>query len=62
VMTYVSLKNGTETARVATDGVKIRYVRQPPKRPSDISLCPTAYLTAVGYNLMSDCMSDNRRT
>jgi hypothetical protein len=34
--------------------VKILYFRRPPRRPSDISLCPTAYLAAVGHKLMSD--------
>jgi hypothetical protein len=34
--------------------VKFAYVRRPPRRPSDISLCPTACLPAVGHTLMSD--------
>jgi hypothetical protein len=38
--------------------VKILYFRRPPRRPSDISLCPMAYLTAVGHKLMSDGHSD----
>jgi hypothetical protein len=42
--------------------VKIIYFRRPPRRPSDISLSPTAYLTAVGHKLMSDSHSDNPRT
>jgi hypothetical protein len=39
--------------------VKIFYFRRPPRRPSDISLYLTAYLTAVGHKLMSDGPSDN---
>jgi hypothetical protein len=39
--------------------VKIIYFRQPPRRPSDISLSPTAYLRAVGYKFLSDGHSDN---
>jgi hypothetical protein len=38
----------------ARGSVKILYFRRPPREPSDISLCPTAYLTAVGHKLMSD--------
>jgi hypothetical protein len=41
--------------------VKILYFRRPPRRPSDISLCPMAYLTAVGHKLMSDGHSDSPR-
>jgi hypothetical protein len=39
--------------------VKIIYFRWPPRRPSDISLCPTACLTAVGHKLMSEGPPDN---
>jgi hypothetical protein len=57
-----SLKNGTETTRASADGVKIPYVRWPPRRPSDIRLCPTAYLIAIENNLMSNNPSNSRRT
>jgi hypothetical protein len=42
--------------------VKTPYFRRCPRRPSDISLCPTARLTAVGHKLMSDGPSNIRRT
>jgi hypothetical protein len=57
-----SLKNGSETTRAGADGVKIPYVRWPPRRPSDIRLCPTAYLIAIKNNLMSNGPSNSRRT
>jgi hypothetical protein len=41
--------------------VKFAYVRRPPRRPSNISLCPTAYLPAVGHKLMSDGLSASPR-
>jgi hypothetical protein len=41
--------NETKQARAS---VKIHYFRRPPRRPSDISLCPTAHMTAVGYSLL----------
>jgi hypothetical protein len=40
---------------------KILYFRWPPRRPSGISLYPTAYLTVVGHKLMSDGYPDNPR-
>jgi hypothetical protein len=41
--------------------VKFSYVRRAPRRPSDISLCLTACLRAVGHKLMSNCLSASPR-
>jgi hypothetical protein len=41
--------------------VKIPYFRWLPRRPPDISLCPTAHLTTVGHKFISDGPSDSRR-
>jgi hypothetical protein len=55
-----------ETERNETDAgagsVKIHYFRRPPRKPSDISLCPTAYRTAVGHKIMSDGPPPSPRT
>jgi hypothetical protein len=50
-----------EIVRANADGVKIPYVRWLSRGPSDIRLCLTAYLTAVGHNVMSDGPSNSRR-
>jgi hypothetical protein len=41
-----------ETARAESDGVKIPYVRRPPRGPSHITLCPAVRLTAVGRRIL----------
>jgi hypothetical protein len=41
--------------------IKIVYFRRPPRRPSDIILCSTVYLTVVEHKLMSDSHSNNPR-
>jgi hypothetical protein len=60
-----SCERAGETERMKRCGhgasVKILYFRRPPRKPSDISLSPTSYLTAIGHKIMSDDHSDNPR-